>query len=138
LAFVDLEKAFDSVPRVVLWWGLRYVKLKEWIMDVVRSVYTGVSTVVKQKNVVGKEFVRVVVHQGSVLSPLLFIIMMEAMSSSFKQNLPWEILYADDLVLVLDSQDYVPVFVVPGRVRVRSTTQHQLVVPRTLGWPVLT
>ena len=40
------------------------------------------------------------VHQGSVLSPLLFIIVMEAVTHNVREGLPWEILYADDLVLV--------------------------------------
>ena len=40
------------------------------------------------------------VHQGSVLSPLLFIIVTEAVTHSVREGLPWEMLYADDLVLV--------------------------------------
>ena len=40
------------------------------------------------------------VHNGSVLSPLLFIIVMEAVTHSVREGLPWEMLYADDLVLV--------------------------------------
>ena len=40
------------------------------------------------------------VHQGSVLSPLLFIIVMEAVIHNVREGLPWEMLYADDLVLV--------------------------------------
>ena len=40
------------------------------------------------------------VHQGSVLSPLLFIIVMEAVTHTVREGLPWEMLYADDLVLV--------------------------------------
>jgi len=49
--------------------------------------------------------VKIGVHQGSVLSPLLFIIVLEAMSHKFKAGLPFELLYADDLVLMADSQD---------------------------------
>src|SRR6266516_3551847 len=29
MAFVDSEKAFDRVPREVLWWALRYVGVEE-------------------------------------------------------------------------------------------------------------
>ena len=42
--------------------------------------------------------VRVGVHQGSVLSPLLFIIVLEALSREFREGLPMELLDADDLV----------------------------------------
>ena len=43
------------------------------------------------------------VHQGSVLSPLLFIIVLEALSHEFWAGVPWEDLYADDLVIIADS-----------------------------------
>ena len=36
------------------------------------------------------------VHQGSVLSPLLFIIVLESLSRKFCTGHPWELLYADD------------------------------------------
>ena len=39
------------------------------------------------------------VHQGSVLSPLLFIIVLEALSREFRSGVPWEDLYADDLII---------------------------------------
>ena len=42
---------------------------------------------------------KVGVHQGSVLSPLLFIIVLEALSREFRCGVPWEDLYADDLVI---------------------------------------
>ena len=34
------------------------------------------------------------VYQGSVLSPLLYIIVMEAVTYSVREGLPWEMLYA--------------------------------------------
>jgi len=78
--------------------------LEEWIVEIIKYRATtglGETTAVKLKNGTSMEFeVRVGVHQGSVLSPLLFIIVMEVLSISFKQGLPWEPLYADDLVLV--------------------------------------
>ena len=46
---------------------------------------------------------KVRVHQGSVLSPLLFIIVLEALSREFRAGVPWEDLFADDLVIIADS-----------------------------------
>ena len=62
----------------------------------------------KSKVRVGSEYsdpidVSVGVHQGSVLSPLLFIIVMEALSQEFRTGCPWELLYADDLVIVAET-----------------------------------
>ena len=46
------------------------------------------------------------VHQGSVLSPLLFIAVLEAISRRFhKQGLPFELLYADDLVIMAETKE---------------------------------
>ena len=45
---------------------------------------------------------KVWVHQGSVLSPLLFIIVL---SHEFRAGVPWEDLYADGLVIIADSQE---------------------------------
>ena len=42
------------------------------------------------------------VHQGSVLSPLLFIIVLEALSHKFSSGVPWEDLYANDLVIITE------------------------------------
>ena len=39
LTFVGLEKAFDRVPRKVIWWALRKVGMPEWIVRVVQIMY---------------------------------------------------------------------------------------------------
>ena len=49
--------------------------------------------------------VKVGVHQGSVLSPLLFIIVLEALSKKFRIGLPWELFYADNLALLAESEE---------------------------------
>ena len=51
--------------------------------------------------------VKVGVHQGSVLSPLLFITVLEALSRDFRTGSPWELLYADDLVIIADTEGVV-------------------------------
>jgi hypothetical protein len=47
--------------------------------------------------------IRVGVHQGSCLSPLLFIIVMDAVSEHVRREVPWDMLYADDLIVADDS-----------------------------------
>ena len=94
MAFVDLEKAFDRVPLKVIWWALRKLGVEEWIVRLVQGMYANARSQVRVGEGFSKEFeVKVGVHQGSVLSPLLFIIVLEG----------WEDLYADDLVIIADS-----------------------------------
>ena len=47
--------------------------------------------------------VKVGVLQGSVLNPLLFIIVLEALSREFRSGVTWEDLYGDDLVIIAES-----------------------------------
>jgi len=42
--------------------------------------------------------VKVAMHQGSELRPLLYVIVTEALSREFRVALPWELLNADDLL----------------------------------------
>jgi len=44
-------------------------------------------------------------HQGSGLSPLLFVIVMEAISREFRAALPWELMYADDLAMIAETEE---------------------------------
>ena len=38
-AFVDLEKAFDRVPRDVVWWTLRKLGVQKWLVKTVQSMH---------------------------------------------------------------------------------------------------
>jgi len=44
-------------------------------------------------------------HQGSALSPLLFVMVMEALSREFRVAVLWELLYADDLVVIAETEE---------------------------------
>ena len=107
MAFHNLEKAFDKVSCEVIWWVSRQMDVDGWLINAVKSMYKNAKTSVKVNGVRGRDFaVEVGVHQGSVLSPLLFITVMEALSRRFDdRGLPWESLYADDLVLLGDLEE---------------------------------
>ena len=102
--FVDLEKAFDRVPRKVLWWSMRRLGVPEWLVCTVQALYANAKSKVRVNGNFSHELdVKVGVHQGAVLSPLLFTIVMEALSRDVRTGCPWELLYADDLVLAAES-----------------------------------
>ena len=102
--FVDLEKAFDRVPRNTVRWAMRKLNIDEWLIETVMAMYELSNSAVRVNNSVGSKFsVKVGVHQGSLLSPLLFIMVLEALSWELRGRLPWELLYADDLVVIANS-----------------------------------
>ena len=104
MAFVDLEKAFSRVPRDVIWWAMRKLGIDEWLVRLV--MHKDVRSRVRVSDGYSEEFgVGVGVHQGSVLSPLLFIIVLEALSREFRTGCLWELLYADDLMISAESME---------------------------------
>ena len=46
--FVDLEKAFDRVPREVIRWAMHKLGMEEWLVSAVMSMYTGVKQLLEQ------------------------------------------------------------------------------------------
>jgi len=83
----------------VIRWAMRKLVVEEWLVSAVMSMYTGAKTVVRTVYGNSNCFeVKVGMHQDSAMSPLLFVIVMEALSREFRVTLPWELLYVDDLV----------------------------------------
>ena len=44
---MDLENAFDKVPREVVWWALRCLGVDEWIVLVIKAMYEDATTTVR-------------------------------------------------------------------------------------------
>ena len=86
------------------WWAMRKVGVEEWIVRLVQAMYNNARSQVRVGCEYSEEFeVGVGVHQGSVLSPLLFIIVLEALSRDVRVGVPWELFFADDLVIIATS-----------------------------------
>ena len=102
--FVDLEKAFDRVPRGVIRFALRRKGVPEYLVNGVMSLYEGCKTAVLVDGELSSSFsVKVGVHQVSALSPLLFIMVMDVLTEDVRDGSLMELLYADDLVLCGES-----------------------------------
>ena len=99
-AFIDLEKAYDRVPRKELWKCLRLAETSECYKKIIKDIYDGATTTVRSAAELTKEFkVCVGLHQGSALSPFLFAIIIDRLTEDIRKDTPWNILFADDIVL---------------------------------------
>lgn len=108
MVFVDLEKAYDRVPRSVIWEVLRKRGVDSRYIEIVKDMYRGIWTSVKTVNGASRRFeVKIGVHQGSVLSPYLFILVLDELVRGNCREAPWCVLFADDMVLVGDTVEEV-------------------------------
>ena len=106
IAFVDLEKAYDRVPREVIYWCLRKRGVSKKLGRVIKGLYQDSRTTVRCGAGFTESFpVNVCLHQGSVLSPFLFALVVDTVSESAKRPLPNDLLYADDLATVAESEE---------------------------------
>ncbi|KAK3506055.1 hypothetical protein QTP70_021852 [Hemibagrus guttatus] len=106
--FVDLEKAYDRVPREELWYCMRKSGVAEKYVRVVQDMYERSRTVGRCAVGQTEEFnVEVGLHQGSALSPFLFAIVMDQLSEEVRQESPWTMMFADDIVICSESREQV-------------------------------
>ncbi|KAK3548308.1 hypothetical protein QTP70_009576 [Hemibagrus guttatus] len=106
--FVDLEKAYDRVPREELWYCMRKSGVAEKYVRVVQDMYERSRTVVRCAVGQTEEFkVEAGLHQGSALSPFLFAIEMDQLSEEVRQESPWTMMFADDIVICSESREQV-------------------------------
>ncbi|KAK3556344.1 hypothetical protein QTP70_007095 [Hemibagrus guttatus] len=104
----DLEKAYDRVPREELWYCMRKSGVAEKYVRVVQDMYERSRTVVRCAVGQTEEFnVEVGLHQGSALNPFLFAIVMDQLSKEIRQESPWTMMFADDIVIRSESREQV-------------------------------
>ena len=98
--FIDLEKAYDRVPREELWECLWLAETSECYIKIIQDMYDRATTTVRSATGLTEEFkVGVGLHQGSALSPFLFAIIIDRLTEDIRKDAPWDMLFADDIVL---------------------------------------
>ena len=113
--FVDCRKAFDTVNRDCLWFKLMSFGIHGKILQAIQSLYVNVSCAVKVNEHFTDFFpVKQGLKQGCGLSPALFSIYINDLAAEinalhcgikFDNNEVSILLYADDVVLISESED---------------------------------
>ena len=79
--------------------------MPEKYIRIVQDIYRGCRTVVRsaagESNSVGVE---VGLHQGSALSPYLFLLLMDVLTEDVRKDVPGSMMFADDIVLCGDDE----------------------------------
>ena len=78
MVFIDLKKAYDKVPRNVMWWALEKHKAPTKYITLIKDTYKNAMTFVRTCGGDTTDFsINISLHQGSALSPYLFALVMD-------------------------------------------------------------
>ena len=106
--FVDIEKAYDRVPREELWYCMRKSEIVEKYLRLVQDMYEENETVVRCAIGTTESFkVKVGLHQGSALRPFLFAVIMDRLTDEVRREPPWTMLFADNIVICEETRQEV-------------------------------
>lgn len=111
LVFVDFKQAFDSLDRDMMWKILSSRGVSQKLLNIIRGLYNDAKCRVLHRGKIGDEFkVRSGVKQGCILSPLLFVIILDWVmmkTNEVSNGIQWNLLnrlddldFADDICLL--------------------------------------
>jgi hypothetical protein len=89
MIFIGLEKAYDKVPRNVMWWALQKHKVLSKYIILIKDMYDNVVTSVRTSDGDTNDFpINIGLHQGSALSPYLFTLVMDEVTRDTQGGIP--------------------------------------------------
>ncbi|GJR62190.1 ataxia telangiectasia mutated family protein [Tanacetum coccineum] len=101
LAFIDLEKAYNSVSRELIWKTLSDKETPTRYIKVIQDMYEGARNYVRTPIGNTEYFlVDVGLHQGPSISPYLFSLILDELTKGIQESIPWCLIFADDIVLI--------------------------------------
>jgi len=106
--FVDLEKAYDTVPREEMVHCVRKSGVAVKYVKVVKDMHDESETSVRCATGMTEDFkVQVGLHKGSTLSPFLFAMVMDRLTDEIRRESPWTMVFANNIVLSGESREEV-------------------------------
>ena len=106
--FVDLDEGYDKVSREEMWYCMIKSVMAEKYVIIVQNMYDGSTTAVRCAVGVTEEFeVKVGLHQRSALRSCLFAMVTDRMTGEIREEAPWTVIFADDIVICSESKEQV-------------------------------
>ena len=112
MAFVDYEKAFDSIQHGAVVEALRAHGMQEKYIIIIKETYTEGTAQIRRKKLSGKIRITKSVHQGDTLSPVMFTAAVEEIFKrmnieagiNFNGVRLSNLRFADDIILFAESE----------------------------------
>jgi Reverse transcriptase (RNA-dependent DNA polymerase) len=105
MIFIDLEKAYDKISRNIMWWALKRKLVPTKYVTLIKDMYINVVTCVRACDGESDTFsIKIRLHQGSALIPYIFILVMNEIIKNIQGDIPWCMLFVDDVVLIDESR----------------------------------
>lgn len=113
--FIDFEKAFDSVNREAMWKEVKGYGIPRHLIDLIKETYRGYMCRLVHEDCVSEPFpVTAGVRQGCILSPLMFLVVIDAVMHNVnrdrRRGIRWGLVdrledldFADDLCLLSEA-----------------------------------
>jgi hypothetical protein len=100
MVFIDLERAYDKIPRNLMWWALDKHKVPTKYVTLIKDMYDKVVTSVRTTDGDTNVFlINIGLHQGSALSPYLFALVIDEVTRDIQGDIPWRMFFANDVIV---------------------------------------
>ena len=88
-----------------MWWALEKKRVPTKYITLIKDMYDDVWTSVRACDGETSDFpINIGLHQGSALSPYIFALVMDEVTKDIQGEIPWCMLFADDVVLIDESR----------------------------------
>jgi Reverse transcriptase (RNA-dependent DNA polymerase) len=105
IIFIDLEKVYDKIPRNIMWWTLKRKLVPAKYVTLIKDMHINIVTYFRACDGESDTLpIKIGLHQGSVLSPYIFTLVMDKIKKDIQGDILWCILFADDVVLIDESR----------------------------------
>jgi Reverse transcriptase (RNA-dependent DNA polymerase) len=101
IIFIDLEKAYDKIPRNMMWWALEKKRVPKKYITLIKDMYVNVVTCVKTCDDESDTFlIKIGLHKESALSLYIFTLVMDEINDFESYNVSYIVVFSIVLCIV--------------------------------------